>query len=180
MQAVEQKTHSTNSELKVLHYPWHPWQGKDVLTRKAAGQQAEFTYFCALPEATDAPLMAIPRWMFDEAICSAMHIIDGPFIDFATLHQLRRMLREQRAGWNTSVIQVQPSDQLNSGEADGNNRCSIAEQADGVICRAVTDSNLGGSNSPSQSPSPAPPGATPGAGPHSGRRRSPSTPRRRP
>jgi hypothetical protein len=175
----QQKTHGTNSELKILRYPWHPWWGKNVLTSKAHGNQAESSYFCALPEARDAPLVAIPRWMFDAVTCGAMDMVASPFVDLGPLRDLKRVLRDQRAGWRASVIQLQPSEQLNSGEADGNSRSSIAHQAVGVIHRAAADTSLGGSDSPSASASSAPSRAPSGTGPRSRPRRQPSKPRRR-
>ena len=68
-----QKTHSIAFESRQVCYPWHRWYGRNVLTRKAGGAQADVAYLCKLPEAPlDAMLVETPKWMFDAAHCATI------------------------------------------------------------------------------------------------------------
>src|SRR5258707_4600852 len=93
-----QKPHIIAFEPRQLYYPWHPWHGRSVLTRKAGGAHADVAYFCKLPEAPlDAMLVEVPRWMFDAAQCATTRLEQQPQVDCATLRTLKSTIAEQRA-----------------------------------------------------------------------------------
>lgn len=94
-----QKTHNIAFEPRLLCYLWHPWYGRDILTRAATGVHAEISYLCKLPEAPiDAMLVEIPRWMFDAGQCVSMRCADLAYVDCIALQALKGMLAASRTG----------------------------------------------------------------------------------
>ena len=87
------KTHDIAFELRRLCYPWHPWYGRDVLTRAGTGARADISYLCKLPDApTAAMLVEIPRWMFDSGDCAAMQFAELAYVDCTALQALKGIL----------------------------------------------------------------------------------------
>lgn len=131
-----QKTHNIVFEPMRLCYPWHPWYGRNILTRAAGGAHAYSTYFCKLPEApVDAMLVEVPRWMFDAAHCARMRTAELPHVDCAALRALKCTIAEQRASVQTvkAVIQTQVSRQAGDGDTDGNDSTTCSHGATGAI-----------------------------------------------
>lgn len=94
-----QKTHNIAFEPRLLCYQWHPWYGRDILTRGATGVHAEISYLCKLPDAPiDAMLIEIPRWMFDAGQCVSMRCADLAYVDCRALQALMRILAASRTG----------------------------------------------------------------------------------
>ncbi len=114
-----QKTHKIHFESRRICYPWHPWHGRDVLTRRAGGAHSESAYFCKLPEAAPHSLLVeIPKWMFDAAECAPMRVAGTPHVDCEALRNLSRTIAEQRISWNPAVLQPQVSRHTGNGDTD--------------------------------------------------------------
>jgi hypothetical protein len=132
------KTHHLTFESKQLLYPWHPWYGREVLTRKATGPYSEQSLWCRLPD--DAPnglLVAIPRWMFDSAACAATRPGDRPSVNWSALRGLQGLIGELRAGTQSEVLKHRPSQSKSHGDADANEEShSIPNQSAAVILQA--------------------------------------------
>jgi hypothetical protein len=94
---VRQKTHNIAFESRTLCYPWHPWYGKSILTRRAGGARFESAYHCKLPESPpDVMLVELPKWMFDSAECSTMRLAECPRVDVLALRSTRVQISESR------------------------------------------------------------------------------------
>jgi hypothetical protein len=114
------KTHSLKFESKRLLYPWHRWHGRDVLTRKATGRYSEHVLWCRLPDDDpEAMLIAIPRWMFDSAVCATMRAESRPIVCCAALRAVRALIGEMNAGVPSEVLHHQHR-QPRPGDADVN------------------------------------------------------------
>ena len=88
-----QKTHNITFQLRSLCYRWHPWYGRDLLTRAATGVRADISYLCTIPDApVGAMLVEIPRWMFDSSDCAAMRLGELAHVDCTALQALKGML----------------------------------------------------------------------------------------
>jgi hypothetical protein len=131
-----QKTHSIVFEPRRLCYPWHPWHGRSVLTRKAGGAHADMAYFCKLPEAPPhAMLVEIPKWMFDATRCASMRFAELPQVDCATLRALESMIVEQCVSAKAVVLQPQLSRHTGHGGTDGNNFERTSKDTAGAVQR---------------------------------------------
>jgi hypothetical protein len=131
-----QKTHNILFEPRRLCYPWHPWFGRSVLTRKAGGAHAQIAYFCRLPDAPlDAMLVEVPRWMFDASKCARMRLAEIPHVDCATLCTLKVTIAEQYVSVKTVVLQPQLPKQVNHGGTDANTSKKKSNGAVGVVQR---------------------------------------------
>ena len=105
LSSPRRKTHNLGFTLRRLHYRWHPWYGRDLLTRKAGGANASTAYFCKLPETgPELSLLELPQWMFDEAACAAMRLELSPLVDSATLRQLQATIVTVRACLSRSGV----------------------------------------------------------------------------
>ena len=133
-----QKTHSIVFESRRLCYPWHPWYGRSVLTRKAGGAHADVAYFCKLPEAPlHAMLVEIPKWMFDAAPCATMRIAELPHVDCATLRILESTIAEQCVSMKAAVLQPQLSRHTGHGGSDDNNFGKTSKDAADAVQRTL-------------------------------------------
>ena len=142
-----QKTHSIAFEPRHLCYPWHPWYGLSVLTRKAGGARADGAYFCKLPESPlHAMLVEIPRWMFDAAECAAMQLVERPYVDCATLRTLEKSISEQRVSMKAAVLQPQLSRQAGQGDTDGSDSTNKPNETTGAVQRTTRCTALERSN----------------------------------
>lgn len=138
-----QKTHSIVFEPRRLCYPWHPWYGRSVLTRKAGGAHADLVYFCKLPEAPlHAMLVEIPKWMFDAARCAMMRFAELPQVDCATLRALKSTIAEQHVSVKAAVIQPQLSRQAGHGGSDDNNFGRTSKDTTGTLRRTARSTAL--------------------------------------
>ena len=91
------KTHNIAFEPRLLCYQWHPWYGREILTRAATGAHAGISYLCKLPDAPiDAMLVETPRWMFDAGHCASMHRADLAYVDCTALQALKGLLAASR------------------------------------------------------------------------------------
>jgi hypothetical protein len=133
-----QKTHSIVFEPRRLCYPWHPWYGLSVQTRKAGGAHADIAYFCKLPEAPlHAMLVEIPKWMFDAARCATMRVAELPHVDCATLRILESTIAEQCVSVKAVVLQPQLSRHTGHGGSDDNNFGRSSKDTADVVQRAL-------------------------------------------
>ena len=133
-----QKTHSIAFDPRQLCYPWHPWYGLSVLTRKAGGARADWAYFCKLPESPlHAMLVEIPRWMFDAAQCATMRLKERPHVDCATLRTLKNSIAEQRVSVKAAVLQPQLFRQAGHGDRDDSDFKSKSDETTGAIRRTT-------------------------------------------
>ena len=132
-----QKTHSIAFEPRQVHYPWHRWYGRSVLTRRAGGPHADVAYFCRLPEAPlDAMLVETPKWMFDAAHCATLRLTEQPHVDCATLRSLKNSIAEQRVSWK-AVLQPQLSRPAGDGDRDDGDFKSKSDDTDGAVRRTT-------------------------------------------
>src|SRR5260370_36017085 len=139
-----QNTHNTESQLRVLLYPWHPWHGRSALTCKGTARGADQTYLCRLEDTPpEAARVEIPRWMFDAASCSRMHLETSPQVDCETFRELKQLLQAQRAVWAAPMVQPQLSWQPGRGEADDTDHGPNSGQATGVVCKKTPSPALG-------------------------------------
>jgi hypothetical protein len=133
-----QKTHSIVFEPRQLCYPWHPWYGRSVLTRKAGGAHADVAYFCKLPEAPlHAMLVEVPKWMFDAAHCATMRVAEVPHVDCATLRILESTIAEQCVSVKAVVLQPQVSRHTGHGGSDDNNFGRTSKDAADAVQRTL-------------------------------------------
>ena len=130
------KTHSLKFESRKLLYPWHPWHGREVLTRKATGRYSDRVLWCRLPDDDpEAMLIAIPRWMFDSAVCATMRAESRPIVCCAALRTVRTLIGEMNASAPSEVLQHQQR-QPGPGDADVNNTPQeISSNSDSTISR---------------------------------------------
>lgn len=156
-----QKTHSTPFELRQVCYPWHPWHGRDALTRRAGGAHADVAFLCRLPETpVDTMLVEVPRWMFDAAECATMQLVDQPHVDCGTLRNLKRTITEQHVSVRAAMLQPQGSWQAGHGDIDGNDSTSKTTDTAGAVrrtsrCPALVRSNRAQTRRGGQTSSPA-------------------------
>jgi hypothetical protein len=138
-------THSTDYQLRILHYPWHPWYGQEVLTRKGTGKQADDSYLCLLKAMPPgAQRTQIPRWMFDSAGCALMRQENTPYAELEALRQLNRLLEAQRTAWTASVVvQAQLPCQSCDGGANEQAKDPHVGRTDGAFHKETRSSSLG-------------------------------------
>ena len=130
------KTHNLTFQSKQLLYPWHRWYGLEVLTRKATGRFSDHVLWCRLPDdQPDVMLIAIPRWMFDSAICATMRLEARPVACCTALRAARELLRELSATASSKVLNPRRS-QDGPGDADDNDtHDAISSPSTGPIVR---------------------------------------------
>ena len=123
-------------------------------------------YKCRLQEREDRYGCELPAWMFDEARCAAMRLVDGPRVNWQALQELRLVLSE-----TIENLVVQHRQLLEQGDAD--EATTTAADCTTQFVRTPASKpamgNAVGRNSPSR-------GAAPGA---SAVRTPPSAKRRR-
>jgi hypothetical protein len=121
-------------------YPWHPWHGRVVLTRRASGLHADLAYLCIPADAPpDARLAEIPRWMFDAGTCAAVGLQEVPRVDCAALRDLRSLLNAKDTAQSSDVLQGRLSERAINGDADGN----VPEPEKSVTATAVLPTTRG-------------------------------------
>lgn len=141
------KTHFLKFEPKELLYPWHRWHGQEVLTRKATGRFSEHVLWCRLPDDDpEAMLIAIPRWMFDSAVCATMRQESRPIVCCAALRAVHALIGEMNAVVPSEVLQHQQC-RPKTGDADVNetpraasNKSASAVSRVSGTCAAVEQS----------------------------------------
>lgn len=113
---VRQKTHNIAFESRTLCYPWHPWYGKSILTRRAGGARFESAYHCKLPESPpDVMLVELPKWMFDSAECSTMRLAECPRVDVLALRSVAQLILDHDVSRTTSASEsADPGDKNES------------------------------------------------------------------
>ena len=134
MASRRRNTHGNESEVKRLHYQWHRWYGRDVITQKSTGVYAPLTYACRLAEEKDAALLNIPRWMFDAAACDPMRIDPAPMVGYATLRALQVLLRDLATHVPPPVVKPHSS-QYDYGDGDGTKPKKKPAHAINVVLR---------------------------------------------
>src|ERR1039457_4358544 len=139
-----QKTHNTDFQPRVMHYPWHPWHGQSVVTRKATGPRTALVYWCSVSAVpAEGQFLEMPRWMFDPAACSSMCESKLAHVDGATLRELNGLIERQRAAWNESMLQRQPSCHTGQGDADVQEHEPNSDRAIASLSNPVYGPGLG-------------------------------------
>lgn len=82
------------SETRDLLYRWHPWFGKQVAIVAALERRERSVYRCIREEAEAKPPLEVPKWMFDETVCSRTRAATAGVVSLEDLQQLRLLLRE--------------------------------------------------------------------------------------
>jgi len=60
-------THKTKT--REVRYGWHPWQGRQVAVRGVRTRSGLKGLSCTLDDDRGFPVLEIPEWMFDAAVC---------------------------------------------------------------------------------------------------------------
>ena len=134
----QSNTHST--ELREIHYPWHPWYGRHVWVHGALVKSGQTVCRCSLEQNHDARLFEIPQWMFESGACCGMRSAEKPAVDYAALLDLKLLLHRARSPARDLVVQAQhPSA---PGGADARITESTAGSANRIVSPTSAKSSL--------------------------------------
>jgi hypothetical protein len=81
-----------NPDRRQVHYAWHPLYGHTVVVCREIVRLSVAVAECRLPGQEDRSGLTIPRWMFDRAACSVMHLEEQPRVRWQALADLRELL----------------------------------------------------------------------------------------
>lgn len=97
------------TDVRRVHYPWHPLHGRDVLVRGAkTGRRTVLR--CQVDDDDRRDNREVPTWMFDQARCSQMVPSASPSVSWEALHELRRLLDDTtRLGDRVAVETPSPT-----------------------------------------------------------------------
>src|SRR5262249_46160607 len=113
---ARQKTHGTES--REVHYPWHPWFGRQVLVVEEVKRSDRSVSRFQLEEDESGRSLELPRWMLDRAACSQMRTAIAPVVGCDVLWRLKDFLGAARSEASASAVQNQHPRSHTQGDAD--------------------------------------------------------------
>ena len=152
----QSNTHST--ELREIHYPWHPWYGRPVWIHGAFVKSGCAVYRCSLEQNHEGRLFEIPQWMFEPSACCRLRRAEKPVVDCAALLALKLLLQSTRSPGRDLVIQAQHHPY--PGGVDATIGESTEGSANRIVSPASAESGVAKATARNQTEDRRTPGAT--------------------
>ena len=122
--------------VREVAYRFHPWYGQDVVVIREINKGGQSFVHGHLVDSE--LILAVPSWMFEEALCSSFRELDTPEVDCKAIHQLRVLLQD--AG--CSLVQQEHSNTNSGGNAHGKSE-PRPDHSNGSISSPSDPSSLG-------------------------------------
>lgn len=129
-------THST--ELRELHYPWHPWFGRAVTVYEVLVKQGHSVSRCGLEEERNRLSLEVPTWMFEPAACSRLRVMAVPAVNCDALRALQTLLQTTARPDRGDVLEAQHRSLPVAGGADG----PVRDPTETLTTHAVSSPSL--------------------------------------
>ena len=127
------------TEIRIVHYRWHPWHGRPVRVR--VGERYPGVLRCYFP-GDDGYARFLPAWMLDDAACAAMRVAAAASVTPSALEALAQLLEETRTvDGATQLVETAPHGEPNTAGAKGL-AATGTERVDAA--RAAVEGTLGG------------------------------------
>lgn len=148
-------THITDS--REVHYPWHPWYGRQVTVRGGRHRRGTVVVSCTTDDEHGFPVLEVPLWMFDSGVCSRLKGAATARVDCRALRAVKVLLASVSRVEQEPVVQGQHHPVVLGG-ADAK-ESEIKRNSVAVIPAAPPESR-GTPGSSSEDPAPAGANAT--------------------
>jgi hypothetical protein len=100
-------------------------------------------YRCIREEPEAKPPLEIPKWMFDETVCSRTRAATAGVVSLEDLQQLRLLLRAAVSVPKADGVQGQQGSFFEKGAADAQETPSLPESTTGIVSAACSATGLG-------------------------------------
>jgi hypothetical protein len=80
------------TEIREVHYRWHPWYGRQVVVRGIRHRRGGVALNCRADDDGASPVLEVPEWMFDSSVCSRVKQAGTATVDCRALQALRVLL----------------------------------------------------------------------------------------
>jgi hypothetical protein len=143
-----QRHDSHNIDPRELRYPWHPWHGRPVWTRRTSARNGVAVFQCSLDPDSDKRLLEIPQWMFDASVVCLVRLSPFPPASSEALRALKELIDPRKAAVNSEVIQGRHPSPSRAGGSDAKPSEAASSKPTEAVPAAGHDTSLGEPCSP--------------------------------
>ena len=72
------QTNAHITETREVCYPWHPWYGRAVAICAVLTKRHQAVVHCRLEPDEGGKALEVPQWMFEQAGCCTMQLVQAP------------------------------------------------------------------------------------------------------